>query len=436
MIFKQTKLKNGINLVFSGLNESNTTTIIVLIKTGSANELIPGLAHFVEHIVFKGSKKRQTARKINYEIEKMGAYMNASTSQEYTEYYIKFPNKFLKNAFEIISDIIINPLLSEKDIEQEKNIVIEELKMYDDTPVRSVADNFYSLVWDNDLLGSPVLGIEDSVKLIKKSDIEYYLNTYYIPENITISVVGNQEYDKVLESFSKNWEEYKVSNYKKNQKNIFKLNLQNSVFEDDRIKVQVIKKNVSQFHFCIGVEALNSKDENLPNLEVGAGILAEGSGSLLWQKIREELSASYYLNSEIDTFNSKGLWYIHSGIDSEKFSTVIKEIFNGFNKIIKKNISVKDIYRTKEYLKGDLLMTLEGSEEIARYLCYELAEHGKIKSLIEEQALIDKANIDDISLLLNNLLKKKIYVNILSSEITLHDAKNTINEALSKSLIY
>ncbi len=424
-------LANGAKLVLSDLRDSNSLTLFILIQSGTREEKIPGLAHFIEHAVFKGTKKRPSASVINNEIERVGGYMNAATSQEFTEYYIKIPNEFYEKAFSILSDILVDATFDEAELEKEKDVIIEEINMYDDMPIRSVSDTFYSLVWPQSYLGRSILGTPETVKSVTRQDILDYVYTNYTPSNMIISIAGNLA-DKRIEQAAY---EYFGHFEQKNEKietakttHISEAVPENiAIVADDEVSIRFEKKNVRQAHFCFGIESLSYKDERQHALDVASSLLAEGSGSYLWQKVREELGASYYLNSEIDAFAQTGIWYIHAGVDKDKLVDVIQIIKAGIQKLKAASFNTDELVRAKEYLKGDLVMNLEGSEEIARNNAHEILEHNIIIPLEEEKVLIDAVNLDEVHNIINNLYSNRIYFNILTKQADIHTLKEVVH---------
>lgn len=419
---KRTMLSNGMQVLTTPLSDSNNITLLVLVKSGSSAEHIPGLAHFVEHTVFKGTLKRPSAFAINNEIETLGGYFNAATAQEYTEYYIKLPNEFCEKAFDILSDILTDSIFDEKELEKEKAVVIEEINMYEDMPIRNVADSFYAFAWPTDALGRSVLGSPEHINTIQRQDIVNYMKQWYVPDNMIISIAGNidedisiglaQKYFGGMHNTSEGYEAYGGGG----NLTIFD-NMQN-VHTDisDKLSLRIEERAVKQSHFCFGVKAFSYHDAGAYPLQVAGSILADGSGSYLWQKVREELGASYYLNNEIDMYANNGIWYIHAGVDNEKLPDVLRLILQGVQKLSEGNIGKEEMLRAKEYLKGDFVMNLEGSEEIARYSAHEWYENGYILSVNEEKEHIDAVTLSQIQSVVNRVYRSKVYVNILTKE--------------------
>ena len=432
MKVKQTTLQNGINVVYSHLSDSESVCVYLLVKAGTQHEHVSGLAHFVEHVLFKGTANRPTAFAINNEIEQLGGFINAATGQEYTEFCIKIPAEFAPRALDVLRDILTNSLFDETELEKEKNVIIEEINMYEDMPIRSVSDSFYTMLWNKKPLGRSVLGTPESISSITPKDVRLFVEKFYTPENMIISVAGNLDNFQALPEVKKFFGdmsfhrkvypqvEEKSFDFFDEGKKIWR-------YENQKISIRYENRGVKQTHFCFGMEGLSFNDGSIYALMVAGAMLAEGSGSYLWQKIREEMGASYYLNSEIESFRKTGIWYIHAGVDDDRFPEVLATIVDALKRLRNKEFSMEELLRAKEYLKGDFLVNLEGSDAIASYMVHELFEHGMVRKFAEEKELIDTVTLGDITKLAKKLLSRKIYLNVLTNHTDVNKLREIIN---------
>jgi len=427
MTFSQYTIHNGLPVVSTDIPDSNSITILALIKAGSVNEDIPGLAHFVEHAVFKGTEKRPTAFIINDEVERVGGYINAATSQEYTEYYIRMPSAYAAKAADILQDLLFSSTLPENEMTKEKQVVIEEINMYEDMPVRSVPDIFYASLWRDEPWGRPILGTRDSVSAITRDDLARFIAAWYKPKNMLISIAGPVAKTNAIELLEKSFGSIECGDSVSMTPFCGVEEEGRECFEDEHLFIRIDKKPLKQNHFCIGFIALAKGDKREYALEVGSAVLGEGTGSWLWQQVREELGASYYLECEIDAFFKTGLWYIRAGVENSKLYTVLGLIRAGYERLSKGEFTDSELIRAKEYIKGDFIMNLEGSEELARYAAHELFEIGHIKTTEEEIAAIENISKEDIQEVFTAICSGKLYITLLGDQIEMMK----VQEALS-----
>lgn len=349
-------LPNKIRVLFVPMPSLESTTVTIWIKTGSRNESndIAGISHFLEHIVFKGSKKRPSAREISEAVDAIGGEFNASTSKEWTNFHIKARKESLDIVFDVLSDMVLNPILSEKEIEREKGVIIEEIAMYEDTPIYQIGEVFERSLFKGDSLGRDVIGFEKSVKSIKKDDFLLYRKRYYYPENILISVSGGVDKKEVLALVKKYFGSLKP---KKVQEESFKS------FESNQSKPEVIlveKKN-EQAHLMLGFlgRKRDSKDKYIE--AVLSSILGGGMSSRMYTEVREKRGLAYAVRVASDHYKDTGEMLTYVGVDPKNVQKVIKVILDVYYALSekKKKITPKELSKAKEYLKGQLALSLE-----------------------------------------------------------------------------
>ena len=245
------KLDNGIRVVTTPIPTSESATITVWVGVGSRSESdkIAGLSHFIEHIVFKGSKKYPSAKAISETVDALGAEMNAGTSKEWTNFYIKTRSANLDKAFDVLSDMVLRPLLDEREIEREKGVIVEEIAMYEDTPIYKIGDLFENLIFKGDNLGRDIIGSKETVKGLKKNDFLRYRDMHYYTNNIVVSVAGGVTQEKVMALAEKYFSD--IAKTGKVEEEAFK-------FNDKQVKPAVLlktKKN-EQAHLIMGVSCV------------------------------------------------------------------------------------------------------------------------------------------------------------------------------------
>lgn len=303
-----------------------SVAIVFGIGAGSRYEVQKhqGISHFIEHMLFKGTNKRKSTLEISQVIEGIGGEINASTSKETTYLYAKVPQEQFNTAFDVLADIILNSLMREEDIHKEKNIIIEEIKKYQDIPEELVEILLDKIMWKNHPLGKPILGDEKSVINIQREDLLSYINTFYRPNNLVISVAGNIKIEEVIlqvDKYFKIIEKGEVKNYlpaKDNQKNT-------------QIGIKFKKSN--QAHLSFGFPGISRLDPDKYSVDLLDIILGSGLSSRLFQKIRVRKSLAYDIHSFIQYFNDISSFNIYAGIDSSKLRETIQTILEELNKI-------------------------------------------------------------------------------------------------------
>lgn len=398
MKFNKTTLSNGLKIVTIPMEDNPAVTVLVTVETGSKYEKkeISGLSHFLEHMVFKGSKKRPTAMDISRELDSLGAQYNAFTSQEYTGYYAKVSKEKIDTALDIVSDIYLHPLFDEKEIEKEKGVIVEEIRMYQDSPHRHVNDLFMNLVYGDQPAGWNIAGNEDTVKSFKREDFVKYLNEHYVAEATTVVISGTfDEKDaikKVEEAFSN------ISIEKKHTKLAVKE-------EQNKPQTLLKFKETEQAHLILGVRSFDAKDEHDPVLSVLATLLGGGMSSRLFQKLREEMGVGYYIRANHDAYTDHGIFSISTGIDTTRIDEVIKVLLNECKKIVNEEISEQELNKVKDYIAGSFVLGLETSDSRAEYCAINQILKGKIDSPQQEIEKIKRVTVNDIK-----EIAKKIFV--------------------------
>ena len=398
MKFNKTTLSNGLKIVTIPMEDNPAVTVLVTVETGSKYEKkeISGLSHFLEHMVFKGSKKRPTAMDISRELDSLGAQYNAFTSQEYTGYYAKVSKEKIDTALDIVSDIYLHPLFDEKEIEKEKGVIVEEIRMYQDSPHRHVNDLFMNLVYSDQPAGWNIAGNEGTVKSFKREDFVKYLSEHYVAEATTVVISGTFDEKDAIEKVEKAFSN--ISTKKKHTKL--------SVKEEQNKPQTLLKfKETEQAHLILGVRSFDAKDEHDLVLSVLATLLGGGMSSRLFQKLREEMGVGYYIRANHDAYTDHGIFSISTGIDTTRIDEVIKVLLNECKKIVNEEISEQELNKVKDYIAGSFVLGLETSDSRAEYCAINQILKGKIDSPQQEIEKIKKVTVNDIK-----EIAKKIFV--------------------------
>jgi predicted Zn-dependent peptidase len=356
--FKKIVLQSGLKVVLVPKKDSPTTTVLVIVATGSKYETkkINGISHFLEHLCFKGTKKRPSALAITSELDSLGAEYNAFTGEEYTGYHAKVASRHTAKILDIVSDLYLNPIFPEAEIEKEKGVIIEEINMYEDLPMRKVHEVLTELLYGNQPAGRPIAGGKDIIKRLTKNDIVQYRREHYVTKATTVVVSGSFDEKKVLSQIKKRF--YHANTGHKSSK--LKTNDSQS-----RPAAKVQYKKSDQSHLVLAFRAYPANDRRRFTLNVLADILGGGMSSRLFQKVRDELGAAYYVRASVEAQSDTGFLAISAGVDHKKLDTVIKASLGECKKIRSGDISDQELERAKSHLIGKLMIGLETSDEVA-----------------------------------------------------------------------
>ena len=398
--FKKHILPNGLRVVLVPQPESLATTVLVLVEAGSKYETknINGVSHFLEHLCFKGTKKRPTALSISSELESVGAVSNAFTGQEVTGYYSKVRSEKLDVILDIISDIYLNPVFNEKEIEKEKGVVIEELNMYEDTPMRRVSEFFVNLLYGDQPAGWDIGGTKEVIKSLRKEEIVKYRSRHYVAKATTVVVAGAfneaEVFNKVKNLFSGIPTDLKFAKVKTKE-------------YQTKPAVLVKHKESDQTHIVIGFRAFDMFDKRRYALDVLADILGGGMSSRLFQKVREELGAAYYVKAGADLFTDHGFFAVAAGLDNRRCHEVIKAILEEFRKIVSRPVSAADLAKSKNHLTGRLMIELETSDELASFYGQQEVFYKKMMTPKELLKRIESVSAKDVFNVAKDIMKNK-----------------------------
>ncbi len=357
---KSFKLKNNIDVISFLMPFTETVTVLTLVKIGSRyeEERLQGISHFLEHLFFKGTKKRPTTIEIAHELDNMGAEFNAFTSKEYTGFYITAASKYIDVVLDILSDILLNSLFKEEEIQKERGAVIEEMNMFQDTPMRYIGDVFEELLYGDTPLGRKVIGAKKTLNNMKRDDFINYFKENYNSQNIVISIAGKFE-NLNLEKFLGNIKRGKKSEYEK-------------YTDNQKIpQVFIMDKKTDQAQVAIGYKTFSVFDKRRTILDVLATILGGGMSSRLFTEVRERRGLCYFVRTFAEHYLDQGYIGTFSGVTLNKIDKAIKIILQEHKKIIKYEISPKELNKAKEYIKGKFLLSAEGSYDIAHFIGME-----------------------------------------------------------------
>ncbi len=358
--FKKHILPNGLRVVLVSQPKSLAATALVLVEAGSKYEekRINGVSHFLEHLCFKGTKKRPTALDITAELESLGALYNAFTGHESTGYYAKVRKEKLGVAMDIIADIYANPVFDAKEIEKEKGVVIEELNMYEDMPMRKAPDLFMELLYGDQPAGRDVGGTKEAIRAMSRKDIVDYRSRHYVAQATTVVIVGSFDEKKIFADVKKLFGHIPTDR---------KFPKARTIEKQSAPKVLLRHKDSDQTHIVLGFRAFDMFDRRRFALDVLGDILGGGMSSRLFQKVREELGAAYYVRAGADLFTDHGFFAVSAGLDNRRAREVLGAIIGELRNISARKVSAEELGRAKSHLTGTMMIGLESSDELAGF---------------------------------------------------------------------
>lgn len=348
-MYQKVVLANGTRIAIEEMPGVRSVAIGFWIGAGSRyeNPNEAGISHLIEHMLFKGTAKR-SAKQIAEAIESLGGQLNAFTSKEYTCFYARVLDEHLPIAIDVLSDMFFSSLFRAEDIEREKKVVQEEIRMYEDTPDEIIHDLFAQTVWANHPLGRPVIGTMDSVAGISREAILNYYNKHYCPGNLVLALAGNLTADTAVTALRPLFEGANTESPENRTR-----------VPETKAVVRSIVKPLEQVHFCMGVPGPSQHEDRIYPLQIINSILGGGSSSRLFQKIREERGLVYSIYSYVTAFNETGLFTIYAGTNSENLQEVLKLTWQEIEQLLDHGITDAELDRTKEQVKGSLLLASE-----------------------------------------------------------------------------
>ena len=394
MDYKLQNLSSGLRVLTVPMPNLESATITVWVKTGSRNEeeKIGGISHFLEHMVFKGSKMRPTAKEISSAVDAIGGEFNAATSKDWTNFYIKAGVNNLETAFDVLSDMVLHPLLKEDEIEREKGTIIQEIAMYEDTPMVKIGEVFENLTFAGNSLSKDTAGTAKSVKRITKNDFERYRKIHYYPENMLVSVAGGVSETEVLKLVKKYFVEFAHSG-----SGIESINN----FQTKQIKPQIkIKtKKEEQAHFILGFLGDGRKYQGRYAQGLLAAILGGGMSSRLWIEVRERRGLAYAIKTSIERYLDTGYLGTYAGVDPKKVDETISVILDQTYGITsgKYPITKKELKDFKEFLKGHLVLALEETKDVSAFFSDQVLFMDEILTPEEIFKKVDDVIIDEVN---------------------------------------
>jgi len=380
-------LANGLRIVTENIDSVKSISVGIWVKTGSRNETPEqaGVTHFLEHMLFKGTDKR-SAFEIAQSMESVGGYLNAFTSSEYTCYYARCVDEQLGRALDVLSDMVLNPSFPEEEIEKEKKVVIEEMKMYRDSPDDFLFEAFTTKMFENHALGRPILGFEETVSAFTRDDLYEYMNDRYRPDNLMVAVAGNVNHEKVVKLVSSYFVDMKTEGTTNGAQPM----------DDLHPEKLALTKAIEQTHYILGRRGMHFDHENKYLLLLANTVLGGGMSSRLHQNVREKYGYCYSIQTFNQSYSDSGIWGVYVGTDKDYVEHVHELVVAELDKIRNEIIPEKEFSEAKSQLKGKLLLSQENTSNRMMRLAKSELYFDRFITLDELEENIEKVNAEDV----------------------------------------
>ncbi|SFG49219.1 Predicted Zn-dependent peptidase [Desulfotomaculum arcticum] len=418
-MIKIAEMANGIKILTEHIPHVRSVAVGVWVDVGSRDEgdQQAGISHFIEHLMFKGTARR-SAKDIAEELDAVGGQLNAFTTKEYTCYYARVLDEHFPLAVDLLSDMLLNSRFDQSDIDRERNVIIEEIKMYEDTPDELVHDILARIIWSEHSLGRPIIGSEQTVGGLSKDTLLAFYKKYYSSRNIVIAVAGNLDQQQVMEGLTAMFG--KLSGDKKD-----------GLYTVPKPNHQVVcrTKDTEQVHICLGTPGLPIDHDNIYVFQIVNTILGGGLSSRLFQEIREQRGLVYSVYSYHSSYHDSGLFCVYAGLSKKNVRAALELIVKEIRDIEKNGVTPAELARVKEQLKGNLLLSLENVNSRMSRLGKSQLYLGKVIPPDELVKKVMAVTVEDIKDLTKNIFKPE---NFCVASIGPWEDENMLLELIAK----
>lgn len=396
-MYQKTVLENNLRVVTHDMKDRDSVSLGVWVGTGGRYEedKIKGAAHFLEHILFKGSKK-YSCEQIKEQIEGVGGTLNAFTSEEFTCYFAKIPAKHLDRTFDILSDMAFHPLITKKDVDKERTVILEEIKMYHDLPQHYVIDLLEELMWPNHPLGKNIAGNLQSVGSMTAQDLRDFHRDYYFPGNVVVAASGRLEHAHLVRLTRA-----KTENIKK-QESVDYLEAENS---QQTPRVKFFKKDTEQMHVALGVFGLEYDNDDKHSFNLLNILLGANMSSRLFNEVREKRGLAYAISSSVKSLKDTGLFLIRAGVDNKKIVEALDVVLKEVRRIKREEVNKSEFIRAKDYYMGQILLGLEDTLEHMFWIGESTVALDKTRTLHDVLKEVEKVTVSDIQRVAGDIFK-------------------------------
>ncbi len=389
MQYQRTTLPNGLRLLMAPMPGMRSASVSFFFTVGSRYESnsIAGISHFIEHMLFKGTQKYPSARLISEAIEGVGGVFNGSTGKELTNYTARVPGEHLPVVMDALADMVRHPLFDPIEIEKERNVIIEELSATRDDPQEWVGLLIDEAMWPRLPLGRDDAGYMETVAKIQRTQLLDYLHEYYRPNSLIISIAGNIDTEKIIEVTEQLFGEWESGEH---------TSWTECLPPRDASPVVLIEKETEQINLCLGTLGIAYLSPDYYTLMLINAILGDGMSSRLFQTIREEQGLAYDIGSYFNSYAETGNFVVSAGVDPPQVEPAIRAIISELTRLCVTPVPVDELNRIKAYIRGSMVLGLEGTYQVASWLGSQESLRGKILDINDILAHIDAVTTQDI----------------------------------------
>lgn len=393
------QLENGVQILTEDVPHVRSVAVGVWIDIGSRDEwpAVTGISHFIEHMLFKGTEHR-TAKEIAEALDAVGGQLNAFTTKEYTCYYARVLDEHFDLAVDILFDMLFGSRFAPAELDRERGVIMEEIKMYEDAPDELVHDVFATALWQGHALGRPIIGSAAVIAGLSREDILAYYRRYYVPGNLVVSVAGNIDHQTVGEKLSRIFEDLKGPE-----------STRSLVRPAPHQGITCRNKDIEQVHLCVGVPGLPLDHDRIYVCQLVNTILGGGLSSRLFQEIREQRGLAYSIFSYHSSYRDTGLLGIYAGLSKENVGPVMELVFKEIAGLRQNGVSTEELRRAKDQLKGNLLLSLESVSTRMSRLGKSQLYLGRVVAPEDVVAKVNQVTAEDIVALAGEMLQPELF---------------------------
>jgi predicted Zn-dependent peptidase len=387
-MYNKTVLDNGLRVITSTMPHIRSVCLAFLVGVGSCYEgqEEAGISHFVEHLYFKGTQRRPTAKEISQDIEGIGGIINGGTDKELTIFWCKVAGSHFPTALDVLADVLLNSRFDNKDMDQERLVIIEEINMSLDLPQNRVSMLIDELLWPEQPLGREVAGNKESVASITREQILNYVARRYVPNNTVVSIAGDIQHEEAIAQVELLFDKWAAGELSTGY-------ITNDKQTEARLRIE--SRDIEQAHLCLAVHGFSRSHPQRFAIDLVNTVLGGGMSSRLFTEIREHRGLAYDIHSYADHFLDSGALTIYAGVDPKKIETAIVAILEELSKI-KREITPDELTRAKELSKGRLQLRLEDSQNVALWHGSQELLRQHILSIDDVISIVDAITIDEL----------------------------------------
>lgn len=388
VMYNKAVLDNGLRVLTSIMPHSHSVCLAIFVGAGSCYESKEeaGISHFAEHLFFKGTERRPTSKEITQDIEGVGGIINAGTDKEITVFWCKVASPHFSIALDVLSDLLLNSRLDNKDIERERQVIMEEINMNLDLPQQRVNMLIDELLWPEQPLGREVTGYKETVSSITREQLLNYLARRYMPNNTVLSVAGNIQHEEAMAQIKPMFDKWAAGELMTGY-------ITNDKQTEARLRIE--PKDIEQAHLCLAVHGFSHSHPQRFTLDLLNTVLGGGMSSRLFMEIRENKGLAYDIHSYTEHFLDSGSFGIYAGVDPEKIETAVAAILEEVSKT-KQGITASELTRAKELSKGRLYLRFEDSQNVALWYGGQEMLTQQILDIDDVISIVDAITLDEL----------------------------------------